>query len=142
MTAYLVLVALATAAPGPKISVPAAPVGVEDPVVVTFFYGSTVFIDGCAALELERKEGESWLVVATNVCPKAANATRVEGTLTLTSPPVAAGEYRAAVGWGTGCADGMPFHLASCKKFGVARSDPFAVGAPPVPTEPAAAQTE
>lgn len=135
MTAYLVLFALATAASGPKISVPVAPVGLTDPIVVTLISGATSFIDACAPLELERKDGESWLPVATKVCPKAATATRVDDSLTLTAPAVAAGEYRAAVGWGTGCAEGLPFHLAACKKFGVARSDSFAVGAPPAPVD-------
>lgn len=136
MTAYIVLVVLATAAPGPKIAVPETPVGEADPIVLTLSSGSSVFIDGCAPLELERKEGEVWQVGATNVCPRAVMATRVEGVATLTAPATAAGEYRAAVGWGTGCVDGLPFHLAACKKFGVARSEPFIVGAPPLPVSP------
>ena len=136
MAMYIVLVSLATASGGPKLLPPTAAITKNDPVILTLSSPSTVYIDGCAPIELERKVGEQWELVASKVCPRAAPATRVDGALTLTAPSVRDGEYRATVGWGQTCTDGVPFHLAMCRKFGLARTESFFVGAPPPPPVP------
>jgi hypothetical protein len=133
MVTLLVFVSLATAAPGPRLAGPAAVLGLAESVVVTLSGGGGVHIDGCAPLELERKQGEAWVALPTTVCPKALPASRVDAPLTLTFPAVPAGEYRAVVGWGSGCTADQPFHLAGCRKFGTATSEPFFVGEAPPP---------
>ncbi len=128
---WLTSVALATAAPGPAtLEAPSEPTLSTDAVPFTFSVPGTSFLDGCAPIELERKEGLNWVALPRVPCPAAVVATQVNGSLTLSVPPPIPGEYRAVAAWGTGCNTTRPFALAACATLDVVRSSPFKVEAP------------
>jgi hypothetical protein len=92
----------------------------------------TVFVDGCAAVELERLEGGRWVPVGGAApCEGTAPAKAVSTGLAFTLAPPGPGEYRGVAAWGTGCVQGRPFALAACTRLGVARSGTFTVNAAP-----------
>lgn len=130
MTPGLFAVGMALAAGSPRLQGPSAPVGETEPVVLELSSNGSLLIDSCAPVELERRDGKSWIPVATVPCERSQPATLVSGPLTLTVPAPPPGEYRGAVAWGSSCAEKLPFHLAGCKKLGVARSEAFTVGSP------------
>ncbi len=131
MTPGLFAVGMALAAGSPRLQGPSAPVGETEPVVLELSGNGSLLIDSCAPVELERRDGKTWIAVATVPCERSQPATLVSGPLTLTVPAPPPGEYRGVVAWGSTCADKLPFHLAACKKLGVARSEAFTVGVPP-----------
>ncbi|GDX78424.1 hypothetical protein LBMAG42_02350 [Deltaproteobacteria bacterium] len=128
---WLTSVALATAAPGPATL--EAPPGIAlstDAVPFTFSSPGTSFLDGCAPIELERREGALWVALPRVPCPTAVAATLVNESLTLSVPPPIPGEYRAVAAWGTECDPARPFALAGCKTLDLVRSTAFKVEAP------------
>ncbi len=127
---WLTTVALAAAAPGPAtLEAPAAAVTSTDAVPFTFSAPGTSFLEGCAPIELERKEGAGWVALPRVPCPTAVAAISVSGSLTLSVPPPIPGEYRAVAAWGTECTPSLPFALAGCKGLDQVRSSPFKVEA-------------
>jgi hypothetical protein len=96
-------------------------------VTLTITASGTTFVDGCAPVEWERREGAGWVAVPREPCPAQKPAAKVTGTLTLTTPALAAGEYRALVTWGSACAADLPLQLGACKTLDYARSEPFRV---------------
>lgn len=131
MTPGILVVGLAFAVSTPRLEGPSAPVAETEAVVLQLSGNGSLLIDSCAPVELERRDGKSWVGVATAPCERSQAATVVTGPLTLTVPAPAPGEYRGVVAWGSSCTEKLPFHLAACKKLGVARSEPFTVGTPP-----------
>ena len=89
-----------------------------------------VWVDGCAPVEMEHREADTWVALPSTVCGGTTPASRVQTELTIAVPPPPAGEYRAVIAWGAGCAEGVPFELAGCKTLGVARSAAFPVSGP------------
>jgi len=132
----MLVVGLAFAAGAPSLEGPQGPVAEAGAVVLQLSGSGSLLIDSCAPVELERREGKAWVGVATAPCERSQPATVVTGPLTLTLPAPAPGEYRGVVAWGSSCAEKLPFHLAACKKLGVARSGPFTVETPPAMPEP------
>lgn len=125
----------AASAAEPKLVAPTAPViaGELVPVRIVAVLSGGVSVDGCAPIELERREGERWTPLPNPACPVPLPATAVPIELTVSIPPPEPGEYRAVVAWGTKCAAGRPLAIAACERMGVVRSSPFTVAAPPPP---------
>jgi hypothetical protein len=126
----------AWATSGPKLIAPSQPSPPTEAVVLTISAPGLMYVDGCAPIELEKHAGEAWEVVASAICESSRPATRVDRSLTVSLPAQPAGEYRAVMAWGTTCTDGVPFFMASCRKTGSIRSDPFVVGTPSAPASP------
>ena len=120
---------IAFAAPGVVLVGPGGPV--EQGQVAAFTLkvdGAPVVIDGCRVVEIERREGASWVVApGAELCRGVELGRRIETSVTLSVSPPDPGEYRAVVGWGRGCVAGRPFALAACKELGFARSESFTV---------------
>ncbi len=136
MTPGFMVAALAVAAGGPRVDAPDEPIDVGGAVVLALSGGGLILIDSCAPVELEQKVDDRWVALPPSACASAQPATVVDGSLTLTVPAPPAGQYRAAVAWGSGCVAKLPFHLSSCKKLGVARSGEIRVGSETGPASP------
>jgi hypothetical protein len=121
----------------PRLTGPAAPLAAGAALTLTLTADrKPVFVDGCAAVDLERREGERWVPVEPTIaCDGSAVARAIpkEQTFSLATPGV--GEFRAVVAWGLGCVEGRPFALAACAALGVARTVSFQVVAPPPPAQ-------
>jgi hypothetical protein len=120
------------AAPAVVLEGPAASISAGASAAFSLEGGGTgLLVDGCGVVELERKEGDRWVVAASlEVCRGTEPARRVDSKLTLSVQPPGEGQYRGVVGWGRGCAEGRPFALATCSELGTARSAPFMVLGP------------
>jgi hypothetical protein len=94
-------------------------------------------IDGCEPVELERHDGDRWVPVPPLACDGSAPASRMDEELALALPPPPAGEYRAVLVWGTGCAEGLPLVMAGCRRLGSTTSAPFKVLGPAPAAAPA-----
>lgn len=129
-----VLFALAPA--GPDLVAPAGPLAPTEAVSLTFKVGGVAFLDGCAPVELEKKEGEGWVALPRAPCAQRPVATKVEGALVLSVPPPGPGEYRALSAFGRRCVADRPFSQADCAEVGVVRSGAFVVSAPAPVTPP------
>lgn len=91
-----------------------------------------ILIDGCAPVEIERKNGAAWLPVPGHTCDTPVPATTVDGTLTFSVAAPSVGAYRAVLTWGMGCTPGFPLATANCARLGSVVSDPLIVApAPP-----------
>ena len=124
------LIALAAPRSGePRLVAPSAPIQAGQVVPLRIIAGPTggIHVDGCAAVELERREGEVWRPVPSVGCDKAIAARVVDKDLTVSVPTQEPGEYRGVLAWGTSCAENLPFAVAGCAKTGFVRSDPFTV---------------
>lgn len=86
-----------------------------------------LFIDGCAALELEQKAAGKWRTTAVKVCETQVPATQFDGALAFSIPAPASGTYRALLTWGIGCAPGFPLVTATCTRMGSVTSEPVVV---------------
>lgn len=139
MLLFIALVDIVSASPGePVLLASGARVASGEAAVFTFrpAAGRSVSIDGCAALELERREGEAWVVAPGAVtCDGSLPARSASKELTFTVAPPGPGEYRGVIAWGVGCVEGRSFSLGACTSRGVARSASFTVEPPP-PVEP------
>ncbi|MFZ5477143.1 MAG: hypothetical protein ACOZNI_10245 [Myxococcota bacterium] len=129
---HLIVALAALAAPRPaepRLVAPDAPVTVGEvvPLRIVAVQPGGVRIDGCAPVELERREGDAWKALPTVGCDKAIVATAVEKELTVSVPAPEPGEYRAVLSWGTGCTPNLPFAVAACAQTGFVRSAPFTV---------------
>ena len=125
----LLTLAVALAAPTPpaKLVAPSGEIGLHAAVTLTFTAPGVAWVDGCVPVEWERREAGTWVPVPREACAAQKPATRVEGSLTLSQAPLAAGEYRAVMTWGAGCAPELPLRLGACKALDVVRSEPFRV---------------
>ncbi|MDP2312118.1 MAG: hypothetical protein Q8P41_04375 [Pseudomonadota bacterium] len=135
MLLLIALVAIVSASPAEPILVPpSAPV--EEGDVASFALrpgpAGTVFVDGCAAIELERREAAGWVLAPGAVkCDGSLVARMSTKDLVFSVAPPGPGEYRGVVAWGTGCVEGRPLALAACKAHGIARTAAFTVVARP-----------
>jgi len=131
------LSAVAIAGSEPRLSAPVAPVDVGTAATFTIAADATgVHVDGCAPIELERKEGEVWVPVPNAAsCDGSVPARLVQGTLTVSLATPGPGDYRGVATWGSGCVGERNFALAACGTVGVARSAAFHVNPPPVPVQ-------
>ena len=120
---------------GPEL---ASEAGQAVPVRIVAGMRGGIWVDGCAPVEMERREGDTWMPLPSVVCAAPTPAHLVETELTVAVSPPSAGEYRAVIAWGAGCAQGVPFVLAGYKTLGAARSAAFLVSAPPAPVDGAA----
>jgi hypothetical protein len=130
MHLLVALSALAAPRPAePRLVAPEAPVRPGQVVSLRIVAGPSagIRVDGCAPVELERREGEVWKPVPSVACDKPLGATVVDKELTVSVPAPAAGEYRGVLAWGSGCAAGLPFSVAACTHTGFVRSAPFVV---------------
>lgn len=114
---------------GAELSAPVAPLAATEAAsfVLTTVGHDSVLLDGCAPVELERREGESWVAVPRRPCPQRPAATVVQQSLVLSVPPPGPGEFRAVVAYGVGCRPSRPFAFAACEVVEVVRSNPFRV---------------
>lgn len=133
---FSVSVLMAGAATGADLLAPAGPLVSTEAVSFTFKATGVAFLDGCAPVELEKREGEAWVALPRTSCAQRPPATRVEGALVLSVPPPGPGEFRAVAAFGRRCGEGRPFAQAGCVELGVARSAPFVVLAPAPVTTP------
>ncbi len=135
MLLFIALVGIVSASPRePVLLAPDARVDAGEAAVFTFrpAAGRPISVDGCAALELERREGEGWVPAPGAVtCDGSMPARIVAKELTFTVAPPGPGEYRGVIAWGVGCVEGRAFSLGACPSRGVARSAAFSVAAPP-----------
>lgn len=125
----LLTLAVVLAAPTPtaKLVAPSGEIGRHAAVTLTFTAPGVTWVDGCVPVEWERREGGTWVAVRREACAAQKPPTRVEGSLTLSQAPLAAGEYRAVVTWGAGCVPEHPLRLGACETLDVVRSEPFRV---------------
>ena len=94
----------------------------------------SVAIDGCEPVELERHEGDRWVPMPPLACDGSAPASRLDDALAIALPAPPAGEYRAVLVWGAGCAENLPLVMAGCRRLGSTTSAPFKVlGVAPAP---------
>lgn len=121
--------------PDPRIEGPKAPVPSGEGVVFRILarVPGGISVDECASIDIERRVADAWDPVPGAGCPARVPAKLVGDTLTVTVPPLPAGEYRAGLSWGSGCQAELPFELAGCSALGVAWSEPFTVQAAAVP---------
>jgi hypothetical protein len=101
-------------------------------VKATLSNGSTasVFLAGCAAYAVERKEGGVFVDKGTTVdCAWEGNAKEVKPGASLTENvyPYQGGTYRIRADHGLGCLPQKPLSSASCASFGKVHSAPFVV---------------
>ncbi|MSP54532.1 MAG: hypothetical protein EXR69_02840 [Myxococcales bacterium] len=97
------------------------------PFTVSETADGPLFIDGCAAVELEQKTVGIWSTKAVKVCETQVPATQFDGGLALSIPAPDSGTYRALLTWGVGCAPGFPLVTATCTEIGSVTSDPVVV---------------
>lgn len=119
--------------PGVRIEAPTGAVHEGDAVGFTVRESveGPVFIDGCAPVEVERKNGAAWLPGPGKTCDAPVPATAVDGTVTFSVAAPSVGAYRALLTWGVGCAAGFPLATANCARLGSVVSGPVVVA--PVP---------
>jgi len=140
MLLFIPLLSIVSAASSGPVLLPpegGATAGTAVPFTLRPPSGAPITIDGCAAVELERQEGDLWLAVPSGVpCDGSARALRVDAELVLTVAVPTSGTFRGVVAWGSTCVSGRPFARAACRDRGVARTEPFTVAAPaPAPTQ-------
>lgn len=130
LTSLLLLGSPAALAAEPVLQAPTAVVQKGGAATLTFRESlpGNVLVDGCAAVELERREGEVWRAEPVAVCPQPVAAMEVAGELTLSATVPTAGSWRARVVWGVSCTPGLPLPMAACGRLGVATSEAFEVG--------------
>lgn len=117
----------------PAVEAPRSPVDTTAAAAFRFTedVSGPVLVDGCAPMELERKQGDLWVAVPPRACDRSVVATEIDKEITLSSVVSTAGTWRVAVTWGEGCVSGRPLMLAACKRLDVARSAAFEVAGPP-----------
>lgn len=128
------LYAVAWATPEPRLTGPGSPL---DPGAAATFTlapgGGAAWVDGCVAVELERREGERWVPVADAIsCDGSTPARPIGSALTVSVATPGPGEYRGVAVVGKGCVEGRSFALSACSDTRTARSEPFTVRMPRV----------
>lgn len=113
----------------PTLDAPAEPVAKGATLALTFreTMPGNVLVDGCAAVELERQDGERWVAEPVPACTTPTPALEIKSELTLSTVAPSPGTWRARVTWGVSCTPGLPLPMAACGRLGVATSAPFVV---------------
>ncbi len=91
---------------------------------------ASVFLAGCAAFAIERKENGVFVDKGTTVdCAWEGNAKEVKAGASLTENvyPYQGGTYRIRADYGLACLPQKPLSSASCASFGKVHSAPFVV---------------
>jgi hypothetical protein len=89
---------------------------------------SSVFLGGCGAFAIERKEASVWVDKGSTVdCVWEGNAIEVMGGASHTENvyPFVGGTYRLRADYGLGCTPGQPLSSAKCTSFAKVYSYPF-----------------
>lgn len=120
---------LPAAAADPVVHVPKEPVHAHQEVTMELVetLSGTLFISGCAAVEVERRWGAEWRPEPVASCAREVSAMGVDGRADLKITVDDPGIYRIRVAWGAGCAAGWSFVRAGCRRLGVITSDEFEV---------------
>lgn len=129
LTTILLALSSPARAADPTVEAPTAPSPLGAPVTLTFKepLAGNVHVDGCAAVELEHKEGDKWLPAPLAVCTEPVSALEIKGEIALSVRVESPGTWRARVAWGAGCTAQLPFVMAGCTRLGVATSEPFEI---------------
>jgi hypothetical protein len=136
MVLFTALCALADARPPePRVEAPSTPLTAADGLTLRIVANGAVgvVVDGCASIELDRRTEKGWERVAMPACDPTKPPVRVDDVLTVTLPPVSAGEYRAGVTWGARCPDKVPLIVAGCADLGAVWSEAFTIAPAPAP---------
>jgi hypothetical protein len=100
---------------------------VTEPIKATITNNShsTIYVDGCAAMNLERKQGAQWLPTTDKVC--TVDELRPGQSLTQTLSANDESFYRVALEFGLACTTDLPIGQDGCAEAHVVYSDEILV---------------
>ena len=97
MTSLLLLGSMPAWAAEPTLDAPTEPVAKGATLALTFreTMPGNVLVDGCAAVELERQDGERWVAEPVPACTTPTPALEIKSELTLSTVAPSPGTWRA-----------------------------------------------